>query len=175
MAAQGRSGGGRPFGADPVWPGPPLRVEGETLQKIQSLKESMAVKKALVGKSAGLKGLLEDAKRTHGEALKFYFHDFTDPESLQLKLQKEMEKLSASFNVKIVSTEWLYPSKEDVVQAPIKIVCEAPIDSIIRLIAAIETDKKFLSIDRLQISSRPAAVFVWAEMGISAYGIKDGK
>lgn len=147
---------------------------GETLQRIKSLKESVAVKKALMGKKSGSHALLDKAKSSYEEILKSYYQDFTDPQSLQLILQKEMERLSSSSNVKIKSTEWLYPSKEDVVQAPIKIICEAPVDNIIRLIAAVETHEKFLSMDRLRIIARPAATLVMAEIGISAYGIKDG-
>lgn len=147
---------------------------GETLQRIKSLKESVAVKKALMGRKSGFHVLLDEAKSSYEEVLQSYYQDFTDPQSLQLKLQKEVERLSSSCNVKIKSTEWLYSSKEDVVRAPIKLICEAPINDIMRLIAAVETDKKFLSIDRLQIISRPTAILVLAEIGISAYGIKDG-
>lgn len=147
---------------------------GETLQRIESLKESVAVKKTLIGKKTGFHALLEAAKSAYDEVLQAYYQDFTDPQSLQLILQKEMERLSSSCNVKITSTDWLYASKEDVVQAPIKLICEGSVDDIIRLIAAVETDKKFVSIDRLQIISRPTDPLVKMELGISAYGITGG-
>lgn len=157
------------FGLSPLY-----EWRGEALQRIESLKESVAVKKTLIGKKSGFQALLGKAKLSHDEVLQSYYRDFTDPQSLQLILQKEMERLSSSCNVKITSTDWLYASREDVVQAPIKLICTGSVDDIIRLIAAVETDKKFLSIDRLQIISRPSAVLVRAEMGVSAYGIKDG-
>jgi len=111
----------------------------ETLQRIKSLKESVAVKKALVGKKSEYQPLLNKAKTSCETVLQFYYHDFPDPQALQLRLQKEMERLSSSCNVKIKSTEWLYPAKGNVVQAPIKLICEAPINDIVRLIGAVET------------------------------------
>ena len=144
---------------------------GETLERIESLKESVAVKKALIGKKSGFEALLAEAKSSYQVLGRFYYKDFTDAQGLQLKLQKAVEQLSSSCNVEIKSTEWLYASKEEVVQASIKLICEAPVDNIIKLIALLETDRKFLSIDRLQIISRSAATLVRAEICLSAYGV----
>ena len=157
------------FGLAPLY-----EWRGETLQSIERLKESVAVKKTLIGKKSGFQDLLGKAKSSFDEVLQSYYQEFTDPQSLQLILQKEMERLSSSCNVKIKTTEWLYASKEDVVQAPIKLLCEAPVDNIIRLIAAVETGRKFLSIDRLKIVSGPTSTLVRADIVMSAYGIKDG-
>ena len=145
---------------------------GETLQRIESLKESVVVKKTLIGKKSGFKVLFVKAKSAYDEVLGAYYQAFTDPQSLQLILQKEMERLASACNVKIASTDWLYASKEDVVQAPIKLICTGSVDDIIRLIAAVEAGKKFVSIDRLQITSRSGAELVKAEIDISAYGVK---
>jgi len=145
---------------------------GETLERIESLKESLAVKRGLVGMKTGFKVLSVKAKSAYDEVLGAYYQDFTDPQSLQLILQKEMERLASVCNVKIASTDWLYVSKEGVVQAPIKLICTGAVDDIIRFIAAVEAGKKFVSIDRLQITSRSGAELVKAEIDISAYGIK---
>lgn len=146
----------------------------ETLLRINLLKESVGVKKALIGKKSDFQALLAGAKSSDEALSRFYYKDFTDPQSLQLRLQKQVERLASSHNVEIKSTEWLYASEGDVVRAPIKLVCAASVDDIIRLVAELETDRKFLSVDRLRMISRPTAALVNAEMNLSAYGIKEG-
>ena len=140
---------------------------------ISRFREAIAVKKTLVGKRDRLQGTLQEAKTAHETVTKFYHKGFSDPESLQLALQKEIEAISSTAGLSIRSKEWLPSSSGELVQVPIRLMCQAPIDDIIRFIAAVETYERFLTIDRLRIFCRPNKDTVSAEFNISAYGIRD--
>ena len=145
--------------------------QDKTIQRVKVFQRAVAQKKALIGNQGKIDTILQKAEASFKEAAKFYYRDFSDTQSLQLILQKEMERLSASCGVKIKSTDWLFPSEGDVVQAPIKIRCEAPPAQIIKFIHAIENGKRFLSVDRLKLTSRGKSSTVGAELDVSAYGV----
>ncbi|NIA11249.1 MAG: hypothetical protein GWP10_16385 [Nitrospiraceae bacterium] len=145
--------------------------QDETIQRIKVLQKVVVQKKALVGNESRLNTLLQKEESSFKEISKFYYHNFSDAQALQLKLQKKMERLSASCEVKIKSTDWLYPSEGHIVQAPIKIRCEAVPNQIIKFIHAIESSRHFFSIDRLKIISRAKSSVIYVELDVSAYGV----
>ena len=144
--------------------------QDKTIQRIKVFQRAVAQKKALIGNESSLNTVLQKSESSFKEAAKFYYRDFSDTQSLQLMLQKEMERLSASCGVKIKSSDWLYPSEGYIVQAPIKIRCEAAPHQVIKFIHAIENGKRFFSVDRLKITSRGKSSTLSAELDVSAYG-----
>jgi len=147
--------------------------QNENIQSIKLYKRAVAQKKSLIGSESRIDSALQKAKSSYEETAQFYYQDFSDVQSLQLKLQKEMEQLSESCGVKIKSTDWLYPSEGHIVQAPIKIKSEGAPDRIIEFIHAVESGKHFFSVDRLKIVSGGKSSTVRAELDVSAYGIAD--
>ena len=145
--------------------------QDKTIQRIKVFQRSVAQKKALIGNETRLNAVLQKAESSFKETAKFYYRDFSDTQSLQLMLQKEMERLSASCGVKIKSSDWLYPSEGYIVQAPIKIRCEAAPQQIIKFIHAIENGRHFFSVDRLKMTSRSKSSTLSAELDVSAYGV----
>lgn len=147
--------------------------QDRTIQEIKVLQKAVAVKKALLNNKSRLKAALQKAESCFEETSKLYYHDFSDAQALQLILQKEMERLAVSCKVKIKSSNWLYPSENYVVQAPVKIQCEAEPEQIIKFLYAIESSRYFFSVDRLKTVSRVKASTLIAELDVSAYGIKE--
>jgi len=141
-----------------------------TRQRIKILQRSIAQKKSLIGNEARINELLKKAEFSYKETIKFYFTNFSDTQSLQLILQKEMERLSVSSGVKIKNTDWPYPLKNEIVKAPIRIKCEAAPDQMIRFVRAIEQAPHFFSIDQLKMISKQKSSTITAEFDISAYG-----
>ena len=146
---------------------------GRAVEEIGVLKKSVARKKALVGNEQRVEKLVSQAKSAYGETARLYYQGFSDAQSLQLMLQKEMERLSSSSGVKILSTNWLHPSEGKIVQAPVKIRCQATPARIMKFISSIENAGHFLSVDILKILSSGRDPFVKVEIDISAYGFKD--
>ena len=152
---------------------PMYEWQDETIQRIKVFQRSVAQKKALIGNEAKIDTMLQKAESSFKETAKFFYRDFSDTQSLQLMLQKEMERLSASCGVKIKSTDWLYPSEGYIVQSPIKIRCEAAPHQIIKFIHAIENGSSFFSVDMLKMVSRGKSSTLSAMLDVSAYGIKE--
>lgn len=148
-----------------------------TMQKIKVLQKNVGRKKALIGKEKEVNDLFIKAETSFKQAASFYVRGFSAAQSLQLALQKQVEALSSTFNIAIKSTDWLSPSEGEIVQAPIEVDCEAPPNQLVKFIAAIETGKLFISIDRLIINAgrNPGKSLVKATLDISAYGIREDK
>lgn len=147
--------------------------QDETIQRIKVFQKVVAQKKALIGNESSINTVLKNAESSFKDVARFYYRDFSDTQSLQLMLQKEMERLSTSCGVKIKSSDWLYPSEGYIVQAPIKIRCEAEPQQIIKFIYAIENGERFFSVDRLKMTSRGKSSTLSVELDVSAYGIKE--
>lgn len=142
------------------------------LSKIHILNRSVSMKEKLVGSEKQIDGKLLEATKAYEEGLALFGHDFPDPQALQLRIQKRIENLVASRGITLKSTDWLYPSEGDIVRAPVKVRCEGTPYSIIELIKAIETDPRFLTVDRIKIVSRgQQSHFVAAEIDVSGYGV----
>ena len=142
-------------------------------EKVKILGRSVEKKKILIGNEKKIDALLKEAQSSFQKALKFYYTDFSDPQALQLVLQKKIEAISAACGVKIKSTDWLYPSQGYIIQAPIRVMCEARPVQLIDFIKAIEGSDRFFSIDRLKILGNKKSPSLNAEFEISAYGVKN--
>ena len=101
-----------------------------------------------------------------------FVKDFSDAQSLQLVMQKEVERLAAASGVQIKRTNWLYPSEGEIVQAPIKINCVASPAQMMHFLSAIESGEHFFAVDMLKIISRGNTSSISAEIGVSAYGLR---
>ena len=143
-----------------------------TVEKVKILGGSVERKKALIGNEKKIDALLRKARSSLKKAVKFYYTGFSDPQALQLVLQKKIEAVSAACGVKIKSTNWLPPSGGYIVQAPIKIRCEASPLRIIHFIKTIEGSDRFFAINRLRIIGDEKRGSLNAEFEISAYGVK---
>ena len=142
------------------------------VEKVKILRRSTAKKKAIAGSEQEIEASLQKARASFEKARKFYFSNFSDPQALQLVLQKRIEALSSESGIKIKSTDWLYPSEDNIVQAPIRIRCEAEPAKIIDFIRLIENSRYFLSIDFLKITCDKKKQILSSELNISAYGVK---
>ena len=146
--------------------------QDETLDMIQVLQKGLAQKKALMGNEQRIDELLKRSESALEEVLTYYYQDFSDPQSLQLLLQKEIEQLSSASDVKIKSKDWLPLSAGDIIRAPIKIRCEGIPASLFGFISAIENADHFFTVDRLTLTSQGKSSMIQADMDISAYGIQ---
>lgn len=150
---------------------PFLSWKCDTIDEIKLLKKSVAHKQAFAGSESKVNEALQNVKDSFEQAVGFYYNDFSDVRSIQLKLQKDIEKIPLSTGVNIKNTNWLYPSGENVVQVPIKIMMDTTLDGLVAFIKAIENDNKFLSVDNLKITSRQNSSVLSVMLEVSAHGI----
>lgn len=150
---------------------PLYEKQDETIQRVKVLQQAVAKKKALIGNEEKIDALLEQTKSSLEDTLKYYYQDFSDTQALQLTLQKEIEDLTSSQGIKIERKDWLYPSEGEIVQVPIKIICESEPQKIMGFLSAVENAERFLSVDRLKITSKGSSSTVRAEIDVSGYGI----
>jgi len=146
--------------------------QDRTIERIQLLQTSVGQKRSLIGQEKAIGSLFEQATTNFGEVSQLFVKNFSDPQSLQLFLQKEMERLSTTNGVKINRTNWLPASAGEIVQAPIKLTCEATPENLMKFLAAIETAKYFFSVDILKITSSESSATLSVEVDVSAYGYK---
>ncbi len=144
--------------------------QDQALERIKALQRTVSKKKALAGNERKIEAELQRARSFFNKVLKFYYSDFADPHALQLVLQKKIEAISARCGVNIKSTDWLYPTGDDVVQAPIKVRCDGQPLALLNFIKSIEEDDHFLSIDRINITANRRQGTLLAEFDISAFG-----
>ena len=154
------------FGLLPVY-----ERQNETVDRIKVLQQAVAKKRALVGNETKIDTVLQEMESSLEDILKYYYQSFSDTQALQLTLQKEIEALASSQDVKITRTDWLHPSEGQVVQVPIKIACEAEPQKIMEFLSAIENADRFFSVDRLKIISRGRSSTIKAEIDVSGYGV----
>ena len=146
--------------------------QDQRLENLQTLMRSVYKKKALLGKGDMLNQVLEKGNAAVGQTMRYFYADIADAQALQLTLQKDIEKLSALNSIKIVNMDWLHPVEGEVIQSPIKIICEGSANHVFAFIAAIEASERFVSIGSLKINSSGKADKIGVTMEISAYGLK---
>jgi len=145
------------------------------MDRIKVLQGAVGRKKALIANEGRLKELLQQAESSFNEAAQWLHVDFPDPQSLQLRLQQEIETLASTIGINIATTTWLHPSAGDIVQAPVKVRCEGTPEQLMQFIQGIETGERFLTIDRLVLSAPGRTATVTAELDVSAYGTTQGQ
>lgn len=150
---------------------PLYEKQDATIQRVQVLQQAVAKKKALIGNEKKIDALLEETQSSLEDVLKYYYQDFSDTQALQLTLQKEIEELASSQGVKIGRKDWLYPSEGEIVQVPIKIMCESEPQKIMGFLSAVENAERFFSVDRLRITSQGNSSTIRAEIDVSGYGV----
>ena len=150
---------------------PLYEKQDATIQRVQVLQQAVAKKKALIGNEEKIDALLEETQSSLEDVLKYYYQDFSDTQALQLTLQKEIEELASSQGIKIGRKDWLYPSEGEIVQVPIKIMCESEPQKIMGFLSAVENAERFFSVDRLRITSQGNSSAIRAEIDVSGYGI----
>ncbi|MEI6102255.1 MAG: type 4a pilus biogenesis protein PilO [Eubacteriales bacterium] len=146
--------------------------QDQRLENLQTLMRSVYKKKALLGKGDMLNQVLEKGKASVAQTMRYFYADVAEAQALQLTLQKDIEKLSALNSIRIMSMDWLHPVEGEVIQSPIKIICDGSIDHVLAFIAAIEASERFVSIGSLKINSSGKADKIGVAMEISAYGLK---
>lgn len=143
-------------------------------QRIMVFKRAVAQKKAMIGSESRLDSMLQRAEALQKAAAQFFYQDFAESQSLQLTMQKEIERSAATIGIKINSTDWLPISEGSIVQIPIKIRCEATPDQILKFLQDMESGKRFFSVDRFRLSRRsPSDSLLTAELDVSAYGVRE--
>lgn|GEM_PF-1981303 len=146
--------------------------QDQRLENLQSLARNVYKKKALLGNDDKLNQVLEKGKASVEQTLRYFYANVAEAQALQLTLQKDIEKLSALNSIRIVSLDWLHPVEGEVIQSPIKIVCDGSANHVLAFIAAIEASERFVSIGSLKINSAGKADKIGVTMEISAYGLK---
>jgi hypothetical protein len=145
--------------------------QDKTIQRIKVVQQAVAKKRALMGNEDKIDALLMKTESSFEDTLKYYYQDFSDTQALQLTFQKEIEELASSQGVKTGRKDWLEPSEGEVVQVPIKIVCEAEPQKIMAFLSSIENADRFFSVDRLKIISQGRSSTIKAEIDVSGYGV----
>ncbi|MBI5591218.1 MAG: hypothetical protein HY881_12120 [Deltaproteobacteria bacterium] len=140
---------------------------------ILKLNRSVARKKDLLSHVSDIKDGWQLAMERLQEIERYYQTGFSDPQALQLGLQKKVEKICSEAGVKILNMDWLPVSEGDVIQAPIKLRLEVVPDMLYKILCDMENDALFYSIDILRITARPNAETLTVELDMSSYGIKD--
>jgi Tfp pilus assembly protein PilO len=146
--------------------------KGDTVDEITLLKRSIAHKKAFAGSEPSINKDLQNMKGAFEQAAAFYYSDFSDIRSIQLKLQKDIEKISLSAGVNVKNTDWIHPSGETIISVPIKIMMETNIDRLVKFIKAIESHNKFLSIDNVKINSMQNSPLLRVMLEVWAYAFQ---
>jgi Tfp pilus assembly protein PilO len=147
--------------------------QGEIKQRIMVFKRAVAQKKAMIGSERRMDSLLQRAESRQKAVAQFFYQGYAESQTIQLAMQKEIERSAASIGVKINSTDWLPISEGDIVQVPIKIKCVATPDQILKFLQNMESGKRFFSVDRLSLSRRRRSAVLSAELDVSAYGVKE--
>ena len=146
--------------------------QDQRLENLQTLMRSVYKKKALLGKGDMLNQVMEKGKAAVEQTMRCFYVDIADPQALQLTLQKDIEKLSVLNSIRIMSMDWLRTVEGEVIQSPIKIICDGSANHVLAFIAAIEASDRFVSIGSLKINSSGKADKIGVAMEISAYGLK---
>ncbi|MBN1227271.1 MAG: type 4a pilus biogenesis protein PilO [Deltaproteobacteria bacterium] len=149
--------------------------KGDAVDEITLLKRSIAHKKAFVGSEPRINKDLQNMKDAFEQAASFYYSDFSDIRSIQLKLQKDIENVSLSAGVNVKNTDWIHPSGETIISVPIKIMMETDIDRLVKFIKAIESHNKFLSIDNVKINSAQNSLLLSVMLEVWAYAFQGQK
>ena len=150
----------------------PLYANRErALTEIARLQRAIARKQALQQNQEKLAQRLDELDRRLYQTRRLYYRDFSKPENLQLKLQKEIEKLAAAHQVKLNKTYWLQPEGKTIVQAPLNLRATARPAALYAFLTAIESQKHFLTIDRIRISVLSRQKLLNLEMDLSAWGL----
>ena len=71
--------------------------KGDVIDEITLLKRAVAHKKAFAGSESKINEVFQKVKDSFEQSASFYYRDFTDVRSIQLTLQKNIEKSLASF------------------------------------------------------------------------------
>jgi hypothetical protein len=147
--------------------------QDQTRQRIMVFKRAVAQKKAMIGSQSRLDKMLQMAESRQKAVAQFYYQNFAEPQTLQLTMQKEIERSAASIGIKINSTDWLPVSEGYILQVPIKIRCEITPNQMLKFLQNMESGKRFFSVDRFTLSRRNRSAVLSAELDVSAYGIKE--
>jgi deoxyribose-phosphate aldolase len=96
------------------------------------------------------------------------------PQSLQLALQKQIEKWAKDLDIQVKNIDWLPIGKEAVIRAPIRFHLKAMPDKFMQLLFSLETAPYLYTIEGIRITApggRSPALN--AELEVCAYGIAE--
>ena len=69
-----------------------------------------------------------------------YFYEKTEtPEKIQLYVQKEIQNIARATGFQVKSLDWLYPSEDDLIKVPVKIVAVCNFESLCNFLYKLET------------------------------------
>lgn len=152
---------------------PLIRWQDEMVRNTWRLREAVARKEGLLGHDEDVRIAAEEiAGRV--ERLSAFYPVAPDPRALQLALQQRMEALAGELGFRVQSTDWLPATTTGLIRAPVGFRLEIAPEQFLRLLYALETSEHFITIDRIQLTSRPTSEHMTAALDVSAYGRPDG-
>lgn len=151
---------------------PFLNWKCDAITEIELLKKAVAHKKAFIDTESQVNRDLQNVKGAFERAAAFYYTDFSDIRAIQLKLQKDIEKICLSAGINVKNTDWLHPSGGTIISVPIKIMMEADLNRLVKFIRAIESHSRFLTLDNLKINSMQNSALLSIMLEVSAYAFK---
>jgi hypothetical protein len=151
---------------------PLVRWQANTVEQVDSLKSSVARKKALIGNEEAVSRLHKQSQQTLRHWQSLYLSGISDAQELQLSLQKKVEELAAGHGITVSNVDWLPAVGGGLIRGAVRFRLETPAEPLIKLIFALEADDHFIAVDGIRIHTRGRSKTEFtAELDVSAYAI----
>jgi len=152
---------------------PVIDWQKDIVNRAISLQQSVDRKKSLIGLEGQVEKVLQDSIILREQWCQHFETNLPDPQTWQLKLQKQMEELTQKLNITTSNVDWLPLVKGRVIGAPIKFRVKTTPENFMKLIYALENASHFIAIERINISTRRRSDTFIAELDVSAYGFSE--
>lgn len=151
---------------------PLVRWQARTVAEAKELQGAIARKKRFTGTGAKMTESYHQSVQVRDTLRRHFPAGPSDPRSLQLALQQQMEKWTKNFDIRIKNVDWLPIGKEALIRAPVRFQLEAVPDNLMQLLYSLETAPLLYTVEGIRISvagnKSPA---VKAELEVCAYGV----
>ncbi len=152
---------------------PMVQWRNDMVNHLISLQKSIERKKAFIGMDRHVESVYKKNIAQRDQWRRYFETNLADPQSLQLKVQKQVEELTAQLNIKTISVDWLPATKGDIIQAPVKFRLASTPEAFMKLLFAIEQVPYFIAIDGINITARSPSETLLSELDLSAYGLSE--
>jgi len=152
---------------------PIIQWRNDMVNHVISLQQSIAHKKAFIGMDRNVESVYKENIAQRDQWRRYFETNLVDPQSLQLKLQKQVEGLTAQLNIKTINVDWLPGTKGDIIQAPVTFRLESMPENFMKLLFAVEQLPYFVAIEGINIMTRSQSEMFIVKLDISAYGLSE--
>ena len=154
---------------------PFVEWQRETVDRVVSLQETIARKKALIGNEA----MIREVHAQSVSALEKWQARIrpgpAEARALKLDLQRKVEGEAKRIGASISNVTWLPPVEREIVRAPIRFRIDSKPEDFMKLLSALESGPWFVSVDGIRITGgRGSSETFTAEIDVSAYATAGG-